>query len=391
MSSLHRLRTLVELGRFDAVLRMALTLPSEGDPALRLFQHGAEALKRRDAFTAVAAFESVAVCDPDFPALGDALATAYRRDARYEDCLRVASGYRQRNYEQALSLLALGDSTRALDAFDRLLAQDDQHAASWFASHAPALELKGTKAARERLDRAVTCVGANGRYLAMIAAYALLHQEEDASSLIERHIRPFPARRALVEGVVALLPWMSPERRVFGVSASVLRFAMAHAPSTGLVLEFGVRRGTSLRCLAALTEQTVHGFDSFEGLPEAWGDHPPGLLTTGRALPTVPGHVTLQVGWFAETLPRFLGENPTEKVRLVNIDSDLYPSAQTVLQHLAPRIHPGTILVFDEFIGNRDWENGEYRAFQDYITCNPAPWEIIAIAPMTKQVVIRIL
>ena len=38
----------------------------------------------------------------------------------------------------------------------------------------------------------------------------------------------------------------------------------------GLTLECGVYFGRSLRLIAARTPGPVHGFDSFEGLPEAW-------------------------------------------------------------------------------------------------------------------------
>ncbi len=36
----------------------------------------------------------------------------------------------------------------------------------------------------------------------------------------------------------------------------------------GLVLEFGVKHGNSINRIAALTGREVHGFDSFEGLPD---------------------------------------------------------------------------------------------------------------------------
>src|SRR5690606_2685135 len=48
-----------------------------------------------------------------------------------------------------------------------------------------------------------------------------------------------------------------------------LAFALSQARPDGLVLELGVRRGTSLRFLATLAPE-VHGFDSFEGLPLPW-------------------------------------------------------------------------------------------------------------------------
>ena len=47
----------------------------------------------------------------------------------------------------------------------------------------------------------------------------------------------------------------------------LLTYALSRAPSEGLILEFGVEKGASLRHLAGLTPRIVHGFDSFAGLP----------------------------------------------------------------------------------------------------------------------------
>src|SRR5258708_5451681 len=50
----------------------------------------------------------------------------------------------------------------------------------------------------------------------------------------------------------------------------LLDFALSRAPAEGMILEFGVERGDSLRHLSRRTDRTVHGFDSFQGLPEDW-------------------------------------------------------------------------------------------------------------------------
>lgn len=391
LMSFDELHDLARRGRFDAVLRAAARLQTD-DPVLQRFQQGAIALKRNDAFTAVAAFEAVAAADPAFPALWDALASAYRRDARYEDCLSVAAKVaptRQLRYEMGMSLLALGDAAGALAAFDANLAEDPDHAASWFTSHAAVLELEGVEAARQRLDRATACAGANGKYWGFKATYALLAGDPAAPELVRSHVAAHPARRALVDGVAALLPHCPWAPRLFGLSASLLRHAVAQAEQPGLVLEFGVRRGTSISVIANAAGQPVHGFDSFEGLPESWGSAPAGVLTTGQTLPPVPANATLHAGWFEDTLEPFLAAHPGP-VRLVNIDSDIYASARTVLTALSPRIQPGTIVVFDEFIGNRTWAEDEFKAFAEYVAATGVRWRVLALAPFTKQVAVVI-
>ncbi|WP_050750727.1 class I SAM-dependent methyltransferase [Paramagnetospirillum magneticum] len=155
------------------------------------------------------------------------------------------------------------------------------------------------------------------------------------------------------------------------------------------MLEFGVRRGASLAVLAAHAGQEVHGFDSFEGLPEGWGATHAGVLTTGGALPEVGNNARLHPGWFEDTLPAFL-ETHSGPVRFANIDSDIYSSARTVLFGLAGRIGPGTVLVFDEFIGNRTWMDDEYRAFAEFAAAHGTSFQVIAVNPACKQVAVRI-
>ncbi|AVM74528.1 class I SAM-dependent methyltransferase [Magnetospirillum gryphiswaldense] len=391
MNSKQHAATLAANGRFDAALRLLVGLDGD-DAALVAFRRGALALKRNDAFAAVAGFEAVMTLDPDFPALRDALVSAYRRDARYDDAIALAGAgpqTRQIRYECGMAHLALGQGGEALACFDAILAADPDHAVSWFASHAAALELYGLEDALARLDRACACQGANGRYRAFAVAYGLL-TGGDVAAMEAAHIAGFPARRPLVDGVRALAPFLPRPPCLFGMSASTLDFALDQATVPGLVLEFGVRRGTSLNRLAARAGQGVHGFDSFEGLPQSWGAEPAGVLTTGAQLPKVADNVTLHPGWFDDTLAPFLADQDGA-VRLVNIDSDIYASARQVLFALAPRLKAGSIIVFDELIGNRTWAEDEFKALLEFIQAFDTEVEILAVSPFSKQVVMRVL
>lgn len=147
----------------------------------------------------------------------------------------------------------------------------------------------------------------------------------------------------------------------------LLRFALSRAPEQGLVLEFGVEKGLSLNCLARATARTVHGFDSFQGLPEDWSGTASarGAFDRHGALPKVPGNVRLHVGWFDATLPAFLAET-AESVALLHIDCDIYSSTRTVFDMLGDRIRPGTVIVFDEYFNYPGWRQHEYKAFQEF-------------------------
>jgi len=336
---------------------------------------------------AIVLLESLLIRAPDLPGLAEILTSAYRRDARYEDALALAETVTAPApsllYERALTLLNLGRAEESLDGFDRLLAEAPDHAAGWFWSHAPALDLLGWSDAERRLLAAADCPGANRKYRGFIAAYDVLRRAKGP--------RPCPVPyRHLEEAASALLPLCRDDLALIGVHASMLRHSLRQANNPGLVAEFGVRRGTSIRVLAAAAGQAVHGFDSFEGLPEPWIKAPAGVLTTGGDLPEVPKNVTLHAGWFEDSLPPFLAAHP-QPLRLANIDCDIYSSSRTVLWALADRIRPGTILLFDELIGNRTWRQDEYRALTEYAAEFGVEWEVLAINLPSKQVCIRIL
>ena len=81
---------------------------------------------------------------------------------------------------------------------------------------------------------------------------------------------------------------------LFGLcNIQTFKLGIDTAVNEGMVLEFGVRSGTSIRQIAGLAGQGVHGFDSFEGLPESWHDEPKGTYTTKGVIPIVPKNVIL--------------------------------------------------------------------------------------------------
>ncbi|OIQ86708.1 beta-barrel assembly-enhancing protease [mine drainage metagenome] len=174
-----------------------------------------------------------------------------------------------------------------------------------------------------------------------------------------------------------------------GSLIQTFRRCMDAAPADGLVLEFGVRNGNSIRQIASLARQVVHGFDSFEGLPEVWHHEPKGSYTTAGVIPRVPANVQLHVGWFEATLPKFLAETDGP-VRFVNVDCDIYSSTRTVLDLLAPRIQAGSVLVFDEYIGNAHWREDEFRAFQEAVEKYRWKYEYLCYSLFTKQVAVVI-
>lgn len=176
---------------------------------------------------------------------------------------------------------------------------------------------------------------------------------------------------------------------ITGSMVETFKIALAAAPKVGLVLEFGVRFGNTIRQIANLMSTEIHGFDSFEGLPEVWHHEPKGSYTTKGKIPEVPPHVKLHAGWFDDTLPKFLAQH-TGPVRFINVDCDIYTSTKTVLDLLAPRMVNGSVIVFDEYIGNEHWREDEFKAFQEAVSTYGWTYEYLCFSLFTKQVAVRI-
>ncbi len=138
------------------------------------------------------------------------------------------------------------------------------------------------------------------------------------------------------------------------------------AQARTLYLEFGVFQGDSMRYWSRLLKHPaarLHGFDSFEGLPERWSpDHARGHFSTGGALPEIGDpRAEFFKGWFEQTLPDYAA--PAHDALVVNLDADLYGSTRFVLGRIAPLIRVGAWLYFDEFSD----PHHEFRAFREFV------------------------
>jgi predicted O-methyltransferase YrrM len=195
------------------------------------------------------------------------------------------------------------------------------------------------------------------------------------------------AKREAVDYIIANMP----EAMVLPDRYALLSFALSRAPTEGLVLEFGVEKGLSIRHLASLTPRDVHGFDSFEGLPGDWTGTKEAKAAFSRRgkLPKVPANAKLHIGWFDATLPAFLTANPAP-CALLHIDCDIYTSTVTIFSLLRDRIAPGTVIVFDEYFNYPGWRQHEYKAFQEFIADTGLKYTYLAFSAEKGHVAVLI-
>ena len=95
------------------------------------------------------------------------------------------------------------------------------------------------------------------------------------------------------------------------------------------------------------------------------------------------------MGKFEDTLPRFFTEE-RPKASIINFDADLYSSTICALNFAKPVIDKHTILIFDEFIINKNWEQDEYKALEEFCFNNKCTYEVLAVSFFTKQVAVKL-
>ncbi len=168
------------------------------------------------------------------------------------------------------------------------------------------------------------------------------------------------------------------------------RVASEIGPKEVAYLEFGVWKGDTMRYWSKLLRNprsVLHGFDSFEGLPEAWN------LASGKRAFSVDGvipniddsRVRFFKGWFDQTLKDY--QMPAHDALVLAMDADLYSSTKTVLDALEREITPGTYLYFDEFSDRMH----ELRAFDEFIDRTGATVRVVgANATLTHVMFQRI-
>lgn len=78
----------------------------------------------------------------------------------------------------------------------------------------------------------------------------------------------------------------------------------------------------------------------------------------------INNNVELINGDITETVVKYVEDNPHLKVSLLNLDTDIYEPATTILQYLYPKIVKGGILILD----NYGIFPGETKAVDDYFS-----------------------
>lgn len=190
----------------------------------------------------------------------------------------------------------------------------------------------------------------------------------DSASFIERELPMAPSYRSKLQ---------------------LLEASLAEVRGSGSYCEFGVYKGGTINFIASRVKATVHGFDSFEGLPENWrSGFNRGAFGLAQ-LPKVAENVRLYKGWFSETLSQWAAEN-IEPIAFIHVDCDLYSSTKTILDVLGPQIVPGTVIQFDDYFNYPSWRNGEHKAFSEFCAENEIGYDYLGYVLNDEQLAVKI-
>jgi O-methyltransferase len=156
-------------------------------------------------------------------------------------------------------------------------------------------------------------------------------------------------------------------------------------------LEFGVCQGNSFRWWVKANsnqESRFYGFDTFEGLPEAWGV----VFKKGDMNAIIPdindNRVAFIKGLFQETFNPFIKSHDmnSERIKVIHLDADLFSSTLYILTSIAPYLKKGDILLFDEF----NVPNHEFFAFQCFTQSFYVKTKLIGAVNNYLQVALQI-
>jgi len=311
--------------------------------------------------------------------------------ASFRQAVKVDPDHVDARNNLGAALQDLGERDDAVRCFEDILRDHPRHAPSLFNLHTVLFNDGDFRPAQEALENLLRYEPGHGLAYFHLAAILDIQGEVGAEGMFDR-LRDNPESAQFLESWEYVRSVRNEHTRFFGTKFELLMHALDQADGDpeGLVCEFGVRHGTSIRWIAAKVSGPVHGFDSFEGLPDTWGDNPSGIYSTRGSLPTVPDNVELHPGLFENTLPGFLADHDGA-LRFANIDCDIYSSTRTIFENVADRIKSGTVLVFDEYLFNPTWREDEHKAFMEAAEANGWKYAYIAFGPVSKQAAVRIL
>ena len=344
-------------------------------------------LKNKDKPKAIDLFNKAIEIDPNLANANYNLGIIYKELGNYEKAKNLYNKVIKiiPNHSETLNNLGilceeLGESQNAKDYYEKVIKINPNHTTALWNSHILASDI----------DEALS-------YLKKI--YEIDKQHLKAKIMIsglERYKGNFDLYNNLLNSESSNHPYTRSLKWIFSLPKlpkiffnrwSFFDAVIALSDSSKPFYEFGVWNGVSFKYLVK-TFKKGFGFDTFTGIPEEWHNEPKGNYTNFGAIPEIDGGEFV-AGKFEDTLPKFfLEKRPIAS--LINFDADLYSSTICALNNSKEVIDKNTILIFDEFIMNENWEEDEFKALNEFSNNLGISYEVLAFSLSTKQVAVKL-
>ena len=385
--------TLQKLGRLEeaeASYREAISLKSELAEAHNNLGITLKKLRRLD--EAEVSYEQAIALKPAFAEAHHNLGNAHNEMGKlekarvsYEQSVAFKPDYAEAHNNLGNTLQGLGRLDKAELSYKRAITLQPDFVEAFWNLHGIQRDIQG---AEYWIDQ---CLMADSTYLeAKFIKSALRFYQGDRTdyeNLMQSELKQHPYMRSISWAFnLPNLPALHFNKWYF--FDAIVKKSKISRP----FYEFGVWRASSFKYLIKIFKKG-YGFDTFTGLPEDWdvGSHVErkGTYTSDRNVPNVAGGEFI-AGKFEDTLPLFFAKRrPLASV--INFDADLYSSTICALNLSKSVIDKDTILIFDEFIINENWEQDEFKALNEFCSIHHYSYEVIAISFFSKQVAVRLL
>jgi tetratricopeptide (TPR) repeat protein len=306
-------------------------------------------------------------------------------EASYTKAIALKSDFAEAHSNLGITLKELGRLDEAEASYTQAIALKPDYAVAFWNLHGIQKTIQG---AEHWIDK---CLIADTNHVkARLTKAALRFYQGDSNSfdgLMQSEFKQHPYMRSFSWAFsLPNLPELHFDKWYF--FDAIVKKSIISKP----FYEFGVWRASSFKYLIKVFKKG-YGFDTFTGLPEDWdvGSHveKKGTYTSDENVPNIKGGEFI-VGKFEDTLPVFFSESrPIASV--INFDADLYSSTICALNFSKSVMDKDTILIFDELIINKSWEQDEFKALNEFCSINHCSYEVIAISFFTKQVAVKLI
>jgi len=141
--------------------------------------------------------------------------------------------------------------------------------------------------------------------------------------------------------------------------------------------------------LKKIEPNILYCFENVKGLEEDWKDYKKGNLKNNFSMKFERKNVKLVIGDYKENIKKLLNENK-QKCELVYLDCNTYNITKEVLNVLKERIVKDTILFIYDYFNYLGWEEGQFKAFQEFVKENNIKYKYLAYEKYGYTVAIKI-